>query len=130
MIIRSRDPLRISFGGGGTDVSPYSEERGGAVLSATIGKHTYCTLMERSDNSINVKSLDYDIVATYKSKEELVYDGRLDRVKATIRVLGVKSGFDLFLHSDSPPGSGLGDILCHRSSHYWGLQAVSRAPSE
>jgi len=108
MIIRSRAPLRISFGGGGTDVSPYPEENGGATLSATIGKYAYCTLARRHDDSINVKSLDYDIVASYRSDEELVYDGRLDLVKAGIRVLGVNRGFDLFLHSDSPPGSGLG----------------------
>jgi len=89
-------------------VSPYPEEQGGAVLSATIDKYAYCTLATRNDNRIRVESLDYNIVAAYEPGDELAYDGRLDLVKAAIRVLGVKSGFDLFLHSDSPPGSGLG----------------------
>jgi len=108
MIIRSRAPLRISFGGGGTDVPPYPEEKGGAVLSTTIDKYAYCTLVGRDDDSINVKSLDYDLVARYQINGELKYDGKLDLVKAAIRTMDVKTGFDLFLHSDSPPGSGLG----------------------
>lgn len=106
--IRSRAPLRISFGGGGTDVPPYPEEQGGAVLSTTIGKYAYCTLMARQDDSINVRSLDYDLVARYNVNTELEYDGQLDLVKAAIRALSVRSGFDLFLHTDAPPGSGLG----------------------
>ena len=108
MIIRSKAPLRISFGGGGTDVSPYPEEKGGAVLSTTIDKYAYCTLVERGDDSINVKSLDYDIVTKYHVNDKLKYDGKLDLVKAAIKVLEVRNGFDLFLHSDAPPGSGLG----------------------
>jgi len=108
MTIRSRAPLRISFGGGGTDVPPYPEERGGAVLSSTIGKYAFCTLIERLDDSINVRSLDYDIVARYNIDGELKYDGKLDLVKAAIQTMKVESGFDLFLHSDAPPGSGLG----------------------
>lgn len=106
--IRSRAPLRISFGGGGTDVPPYPEEQGGAVLSTTIGKYAYCTLVARQDDSINVRSLDYDIVAQYNVNVDLKSDGKLDLVKAAIRALNVKSGFDLFLHTDAPPGSGLG----------------------
>ena len=108
MIIRSKAPLRISFGGGGTDVSPYPEERGGVTLSATIDKYAYCTLVTRRDDSINVKSLDYDIVTSYRVDDQLQYDGQLDLVKAAIKVMEIKSGLDLFLHSDAPPGSGLG----------------------
>jgi len=108
MTIRSRAPLRISFGGGGTDVPPYPQEHGGAVLSTTIGKYAFCTLIERLDDSINVRSLDYDIVARYNIDGELKYDGKLDLVKAAIQTMKVESGFDLFLHSDAPPGSGLG----------------------
>ena len=108
MTVRCRAPLRISFGGGGTDVPPYPEERGGAVLSTTIGKYAYSTLIGRSDDRINVRSLDYDIVASYSVNAELKYDGNLDLVKAAIRTMGVRNGCDLFLHTDAPPGSGLG----------------------
>ena len=75
MIIRSKAPLRISFSGGGTDVSPYLEERGGVVLSATIDKFAYGSLRLRDDRSITVQSLDYDIVAKYNVDDELAYDG-------------------------------------------------------
>jgi D-glycero-alpha-D-manno-heptose-7-phosphate kinase len=108
MIVRSKAPLRISFAGGGTDVSPYPERAGGAVLNTTIDKYAYCTVSRRTDETINVHSLDYDITAKYNSKADLYYDGKLDLVKAAIRVLRTQGGYDLFLHSDAPPGSGLG----------------------
>ncbi|MBU4256044.1 MAG: kinase [Thermoplasmatales archaeon] len=107
MIIRSKAPLRISFGGGGTDVSPYPEERGGAVLSATIDKYAYGTLIPSKSDRIVIKSLDYDIVAKYRA-EDLIFNGELDLVKAAIRKMRIKKGVNLFLHSDAPPGSGLG----------------------
>jgi len=114
MIIRSKAPLRIAFCGGGTDVSPYAEERGGVVLSATIDKYAYATLRLRSDFMITVRSLDYDFVAKYNLDEPLPYDGNLDLVKAVINRLNMEDGapgsqgLDFFLHSDAPPGSGLG----------------------
>jgi len=109
MIVRSRAPLRISFAGGGTDVPPYPQERGGAVLSVTINKYAYASLVPTADEAITVQSLDYDVVAKYHTAEDLAYNGELDLVKATIRRLAVeKHGLRLFLHSDAPPGSGLG----------------------
>jgi len=107
-IIRAKAPLRISFGGGGTDVSPYIEERGGAVISVTIDKYAYCSLAGRDDELVNVTSLDYDLVAKYPINGKLIYDGKLDLVKAATKVMRIKNGVDLFLHSDMPPGSGLG----------------------
>jgi len=110
VIIRSKAPLRISFAGGGTDVSPYMEERGGVVLSATIDKYAYASLRLRDNEDITVQSLDYDIVAKYHAAEELAYDGKLDLVKAVLRSLnsGNRHGLDFLIHSDAPPGSGLG----------------------
>lgn len=109
MTIRSKAPLRISFAGGGTDVPPYPAERGGAVLSITIDKYAYASLVPTADDTITVQSLDYDIVAKYHTEEDLAYDGELDLVKAAIRRMAMEArGLNLFLHSDAPPGSGLG----------------------
>ncbi|MBI2303812.1 MAG: GHMP kinase [Chloroflexi bacterium] len=111
MIVRSKAPLRISFAGGGTDVAPYFQEEGGLVLSTTIDKYAYASLRLREDRSISVRSLDYDVVAKYHRDEPLMYDGNLDLVKAVIKHMNQydeAQGLDLFLHTDAPPGSGLG----------------------
>ena len=128
--IRSRAPLRISFAGGGTDVSPYADERGGAVLNATINKYAYVTLRPRQDDVIQIYSTAYNITANYTIEGPLPYDGTLDLVKAAINrtcshiltstseprsdaqlqagALPPASGFEFFVHNDAPPGSGLG----------------------
>ena len=114
MIVRAKAPLRISFCGGGTDVSPYPEERGGVVLSATIDKYAYASLRPRADDTVQVTSLDYDITRTYPLGQKLTPDGELDLVKGVLNHFqfgtegGVPSGCDIFIHSDAPPGSGLG----------------------
>lgn len=106
--------MRISFAGGGTDVSPYADERGGLVLNATIDKYAYATLRESDDQAITIKSLDYHTIAKYDLDQPLVYNGQLDLVKAAIRRLNgtaglqAQRGFELYLHTDAPPGSGLG----------------------
>lgn len=110
MIIRAKAPLRISFAGGGTDVAPFPELEGGCVLSATIDRYAWGTLRPRDDGRICIDSLDFGTSLAYSSRRELKLDGNMDLAKAAIsRLTGdYDQGFDLFLHSDAPPGSGLG----------------------
>lgn len=105
--IHAKAPLRVSFAGGGTDVPPFPEREGGLVLSATINRYAYGALAPRSDNHISLESVDFGLSLNYPADEEIVFDGRLDLAKAAIRKLG-RGGYDLFLHSNAPPGSGLG----------------------
>jgi D-glycero-alpha-D-manno-heptose-7-phosphate kinase len=109
MLIRARAPLRVSFAGGGTDVPPFCDDEGGCVLSATITRYAYGSLGDRNDGQIRIESLDFGITETYSAQDRLVLDGNLDLVKAAITKMAHRStGFDLFLHSDAPPGTGLG----------------------
>jgi len=61
-VIRSRAPFRISFAGGGTDVPPYPELYGGAVISTTIDRYAYVTLKKNSNHGIRVISHDYGLI--------------------------------------------------------------------
>jgi D-glycero-alpha-D-manno-heptose-7-phosphate kinase len=108
--IRAKAPLRISFAGGGTDVPPYPEREGGCVLNATIDKYAWGSLRPRDDGRIRIESVDLEISLDFSVESEFELDGRLDLVKATIIRLQARNsgGFDVFLHSDAPPGSGLG----------------------
>ena len=109
-LVRAKAPLRVSFAGGGTDVPPFPEKEGGLVLSATINRYAYGTLRPREDRQIGIKSVDFGLAVNYGVDQPLIFDGRLDLAKAAIRKLGDREsqGFDLFLHSAAPPGSGLG----------------------
>lgn len=107
MSIRASAPLRISFAGGGTDVPPYPTSHGGAVLSATIARYAGARVSIRADHDYHVESLDLRARAAF-ARDELVFDGHLDLVKAVLRDLAPERGLDLTLATDAPPGSGLG----------------------
>ena len=108
MVIRGRAPLRVSFGGGGTDVAPFCVEQGGAILGSTINKYAYCSIVPRTDDQIVVHSLDFDMTVKYNTHENYVYDGKLDLVKAALKAMEIKAGCEVYLQCDAPPGSGLG----------------------
>jgi D-glycero-alpha-D-manno-heptose-7-phosphate kinase len=107
---RAKAPLRVSFAGGGTDVPPFPEREGGLVLSATIDRHSYGTLRPRADGQIAIQSVDLGMQIEWGINDAVQLDGRLDLVKAAVRKFGKvrRGGFDLFLHANVPPGSGLG----------------------
>jgi D-glycero-alpha-D-manno-heptose-7-phosphate kinase len=108
MIIRSRAPVRITFAGGGTDISPYDKEHGGLCVGATIDKYVYSSLVPREDKKIEINSWDLRTKQTFESLEEMVYDGNGDLIKAVIKKMEPSSGFNLFVRSDVRPHSGLG----------------------
>lgn len=108
VIVRGRAPLRISFAGGGTDVNPYIETRGGVILSTTINKYCFVTLEKRTDKKITIHSSDYNLTVESENLEDLKYDGELDLIKAVIKLMHPSFGMDLCLYCDVPPGSGLG----------------------
>ncbi|MEA2428005.1 MAG: D-glycero-alpha-D-manno-heptose-7-phosphate kinase [Thermoleophilaceae bacterium] len=111
MLIRAKAPLRISFAGGGTDVPPFPEREGGLVLNATINRYAYGTLSPRDDDKIGIESVDFGTSTEFSATEGPAFDGKLDLAKAAVATVGESEdhrGFDLFLHSNAPPGSGLG----------------------
>jgi D-glycero-alpha-D-manno-heptose-7-phosphate kinase len=99
--------LRISFCGGGTDVPPYPDSHGGCVLSCTIDKYAYVSIRGRDDDRIRVTSLDQRVDVEYHRAEASQGDGKLDLAHSIFRRFGSIS-LQCFMHSDAPPGSGLG----------------------
>ena len=81
MIYRSRAPLRLGLAGGGTDVSPYSDIYGGAILNATISLFAYATIEPREDGKISFIAYDRDERFEVDSSEQLEFDGKLDLLK-------------------------------------------------
>jgi D-glycero-alpha-D-manno-heptose-7-phosphate kinase len=114
MIYRSKAPLRLGLAGGGTDVSPYSDIYGGAVLNATIDQYAYCTIEETSSELIDINAVDLNIRKKYDSSPELPIDGHLDLQKGVynriIRDFGITKplSYKMTTWADVPPGSGLG----------------------
>lgn len=111
--VRARAPLRLGLAGGGTDVSPYSDEFGGYVLNATIDKYAYATL-SHSDNG--VEFIAADIEARWQGAASAVIDaGKKLELHAGVYNRIVRDFLDghpipvsLITHSEAPPGSGLG----------------------
>jgi D-glycero-alpha-D-manno-heptose-7-phosphate kinase len=107
LIVRS--PVRISFGGGGTDLPSYYQQFGGAVLSAAINKYFYTILGKRTDGRIQVISSDLRIFETWHNISAMDVRGSgLEIPVAILKDLGCDLSVDLFLASEIPPGTGLG----------------------
>jgi D-glycero-alpha-D-manno-heptose-7-phosphate kinase len=107
LIVRS--PVRVSFGGGGTDLPSYFERFGGAALSAAINKHFYTVLESRGDGKIQIISADLRTVETWQDIAQMDIRGHaLEIPLAVLKEFGRGVSVNLFLASEIPPGTGLG----------------------
>jgi D-glycero-alpha-D-manno-heptose-7-phosphate kinase len=114
MIVRSKAPLRLGLAGGGTDVSPYSDEHGGCVLNATINMFAYCTIEELPEGSVEFEAKDIRLSIKSNAIAEFPLSDGLVLHKAVYNrmVRDFNNGKPLSVrvttYSDAPPGSGLG----------------------
>jgi D-glycero-alpha-D-manno-heptose-7-phosphate kinase len=107
-IIRSRVPVRISFSGGGTDMSYFINQNQSAVLSSTINKYCYASILVRPDNKIRIVSKDLNQKCEVESLDKLKYGNSLDLIKASVKIMQPDFGFDLEVLSEFECGTGLG----------------------
>jgi len=113
MIIRSKAPLRIGLAGGGTDVSPYSDIYGGAILNATIDLYAYASLEPLDNGKIefvfdgNSKKLVLDAERELKLEKDFeLFIGVYNRI---VRQFNLEPlSFRLTSFIEAPQGSGLG----------------------
>jgi galactokinase/mevalonate kinase-like predicted kinase len=113
MIYRSKAPLRIGLAGGGTDVSPYCDLYGGAILNATVSLYAYANIEPLQENAIILQAVDRKEEQRFEWNTTLPTDGKLDLLKGVYnrihRDYGIPlSGFRLSTSVDAPAGSGLG----------------------
>ena len=107
MIIRAKAPFRVSFGGGGTDLSPFCVDHGGCVINTTIDRHVFITIEPRQDKKIHVKAINFNEETTFEIGDKN-YTEKFELFKGIVNVLNVKDGFNITSYSELPAGSGMG----------------------
>ena len=106
---RGRAPVRISFGGGGSDLTHFFAGDSGAVINTTISLYSHATLRMRSDEAVMIRSRDLgETIRADNLSAALAMPGRFGLIQALLKTVHPDFGFDLFLHSDFPMNSGLG----------------------
>jgi D-glycero-alpha-D-manno-heptose-7-phosphate kinase len=134
-VVRSRAPLRLGLAGGGSDVSPYCDTFGGAVLNATIDRYATATFEARTDGKIVLISQDTDVVeempvvASLPVKESrlVLHRGVYNRMIRDYNG-GQAVALTLTTHVESPMGSGLGSSSALVVAMVQLLAQVLRAP--
>jgi D-glycero-alpha-D-manno-heptose-7-phosphate kinase len=111
--IRSRAPLRIGLAGGGTDVSPYSDLYGGAILNATINLYANTTIELLPGNEIIFESIDQKIKEHFTLSNNINYNGPLKLLVGVYNYMCThfnvpQQAIKITTHVDAPLGSGLG----------------------
>lgn len=106
---RSRAPVRVSFGGGGSDLTHFFSKSSGAVINSTISIYAHACLKQRNDSKVSIKSWDLDEVIEEENLDlALKKDSKLNLIQSIIRLINPSYGFELEVFSDFPSHSGLG----------------------
>jgi D-glycero-alpha-D-manno-heptose-7-phosphate kinase len=101
-VIFTRAPLRLSIGGGGTDLPSYYEQHGGFIVSAAINKYVYIYVNRpAADDLLRLKYSKYEEVL---SADELKHD----LVRPALKLLGIERNVEIASMADVPAGTGLG----------------------
>ena len=113
-----RAPVRISFGGGGTDLETYYARHGGLVLSAAISRYCYAIITPGDPEGIQISSADMRLFNNRRTSPQGDLEGAVESPVeqnevlqlpwAVLRRFGVRRGLNIFLASEVPPGTGLG----------------------
>jgi len=100
-VIITRSPLRISLGGGGTDLPSYYREHTGFLIAAALDKYVYITVHQPFVDEIIVK---YSRLENVPSVDELKHP----IVREALKLVGIRSHIEITSLSDIPAGTGLG----------------------
>jgi len=100
-MIISRSPVRITLGGGGTDLPSYYSKYDGALIAAAIDKYTLVTAHTRFDDDIK---LNYSKTEQVQNVDEIKHN----IFREGLKLLNIKKGVELTSLSDMPSSSGLG----------------------
>lgn len=113
-VVRARAPLRLGLAGGGTDVSPYCDIRGGYVLNATIDRYAYAMIKTLDEPVVRFVATDLRAEMVKPVEAPLPLNGKLDLHKAVYNHMvqhfngGKPIPLELSTFCDAPAGSGLG----------------------
>lgn len=120
MIIAS-SPLRISLGGGGTDLPSYYREHTGFLIAAAINKYVYITLHENFSDELIVKYSKMEVV---KSPDEIKHP----IVREALKLVGMDRRLEITSMSDIPAGTGLGSSGSFTTALLCGLHCLGKTP--
>ena len=116
-MIITRSPLRISLGGGGTDLPSYYLEHGGFLVAAAIDKHVYITVNEPFANKV---------IAKYSKLEEVERTADLQHpiLREALALTGIEERIEIASMSDIPAGTGLGSSGSFTTALLWALHTL------
>ena len=118
-MIISRSPLRISLGGGGTDLPFYSNKFGGFLISGAIDKYVYVAVNKRFHKTIRLSYSKTEIVDKISQIEHPIF-------REALKMHGITSAIEAVSIADLPSGSGLGSSGAFTVSLLNALHAYKR----